>query len=151
MLEFAHALTGGIIAYKISSPAVSLPLAFFSHFLLDLLPHWNPSLTKEKQKFHQIRPKIFFFVLADCLFGLFLGLFLAFKSLPSTTKALTVIFGCFFGILPDLVESPYYFLNLNHPLFQKIINFQSKRQFNTTPFWGILFQVLYLIFLLSII
>lgn len=36
-----HMLSGAIIALTISQPAIALPLAFVSHFVLDALPHYG--------------------------------------------------------------------------------------------------------------
>jgi hypothetical protein len=39
-----HALTGAVIAAVIRQPLLSVPLAFFSHFLCDALPHFGVNL-----------------------------------------------------------------------------------------------------------
>ena len=151
MLELAHALTGGVIAYKIGNPALALPLAFVSHFIVDLLPHWNPHLAKEKKRFGFISKKTTFLVVVDSLIGLTLGLFLAFKALPDIKRMFFVVAGCFLAIFPDLVEAPFYFLHQKGKLMKKIVNFQGKIQYNA-PFWpGMLFQVLYVSALLYLI
>ncbi len=121
MLELVHAATGGIIAYKIGSPLVSLPLALLSHAVLDLLPHWNPSLTKEKKKSGKISSKTTLIIFFDCLIGLILGLKIAFLALPDTKKAIFVIFGCMAAILPDLIEAPYFFLNKKFPFLKNFL------------------------------
>ncbi len=36
-----HALTGALIGFSISDPWVALPLAFLSHFILDVIPHYG--------------------------------------------------------------------------------------------------------------
>lgn len=151
MLEFAHALTGGVIASKIANPLVSLPLALASHFLIDLLPHWNPRLSIEKKKYGYITKKTFLVIVLDCLFGLFLGLFLAFRHLPDTSMMLKIIAGCFVGILPDLIEAPFYFLNWKNFRLTKIAVFQSSHQ-NNVSFWpGMVSQIIFTIVLLSLI
>lgn len=40
MTGINHMLTGGIIGASIASPAV-IPIAFMSHFVLDMLPHYG--------------------------------------------------------------------------------------------------------------
>jgi len=147
MLELVHAATGGIIAYKIGGPLVSLPLAFLSHFVLDLLPHWNPSLSKEKKKLGKISPKTILIIFFDCLIGLILGLKIAFLALPDTKKAIIVVFGCLAGILPDLIEAPYFFLNKNFPFLKGLISFQGEHQWNVPFVFGVSSQILLLILL----
>lgn len=151
MLEFAHALTGGVIAYKIGNPLVSLPISFLSHFIVDLLPHWNPSLSKEKKKFGHIKKRTLELIVLDSLFGLFLGLSLASKKLPDTKAAIFVLLGCFLGVLPDLLEAPYYFSH--QPVFKPkcLMKFQGKHQFNIPLVPGLISQILFTIFLLYLV
>lgn len=42
-----HALTGAIIGLTVHNPALALPLALLSHYLLDALPHFRPNLPDE--------------------------------------------------------------------------------------------------------
>ena len=147
MLELVHATAGGIIAYKIGSPLLSLPLAFLSHFVLDALPHWNPNLSREKKKQGRIGTKTMFVVFFDCLIGLFFGLKIASLALPDVNKAIFVILGCFAGILPDLVEAPYFFLNQKIPFLRGLVKFQNGHQWNVPIVLGISSQVLFLILL----
>ncbi len=151
MLELAHALTGGVIAYKIGNPALSLPLALASHFAIDLLPHWNPHISTEKKKLGFLSRKTTFFILADCLVGLTFGLFLAFKTLPDTKRMFFVLMGCFLAILPDLIEAPFFFFNKKGKFLKIFIKFQGRLQFNV-GFWpGMLFQAFYVSVLLYLV
>ena len=36
-----HMVTGAVIALVVKQPALALPLAFLSHFVLDALPHYG--------------------------------------------------------------------------------------------------------------
>jgi len=50
-----HALVGSLIALSLKQPALVIPLAFVSHYILDVLPHFgntNPSLDAH-QKFRK--------------------------------------------------------------------------------------------------
>src|SRR3990167_8457941 len=49
MTATAHALIGASIASKVVNPAVGIPLAIISHFLADLVPHWDAG-TNHRQK-----------------------------------------------------------------------------------------------------
>jgi hypothetical protein len=44
MLLTPHAVSGATIAVLIPDPARSVPLALASHFLLDIVPHWQETL-----------------------------------------------------------------------------------------------------------
>jgi hypothetical protein len=37
-----HALTGALLGFTISNPAIAIPVAFISHFALDAIPHYDP-------------------------------------------------------------------------------------------------------------
>lgn len=41
MTGLNHATTGAVIALVVKQPALALPLAFMSHFVLDALPHFG--------------------------------------------------------------------------------------------------------------
>lgn len=151
MLELVHAATGGMIALKIGHPLISLPLAVLSHFILDLLPHWNPNLTKEKKNKNKISKKTILIIFFDCLIGLVLGLKIASLALPDTKRAIFVIFGCLAGILPDLIEAPYFFFNKNFPFLKGLISFQNKHQWNISIASGIIFQLVFLLLILSLV
>lgn len=45
-----HALVGAAIGLSIKEPALALPIAFLSHFALDLLPHFGFKDWHERQK-----------------------------------------------------------------------------------------------------
>ncbi len=45
-----HALTGALIGLAVSNTAVALPVAFFSHFLLDSLPHFGFTDLKRRDR-----------------------------------------------------------------------------------------------------
>ena len=47
MLETPHVAVGAAIAASIPNPLIAIPLAFASHFALELVPHWNPHLNTE--------------------------------------------------------------------------------------------------------
>jgi len=143
MLESLHSLTGAVIAYKIGNPALSLPLAFISHFVIDLFPHWNPGINHEKKKLGYLSPQTTSLIFLDCLLGLFFSLYLSLKVLPNISHALFILAGSFLAILPDLAEAPFFFLNSQTPFLKKLIKFQSRYQWSV-PLWpGIILQVVY--------
>lgn len=151
MLEFTHSLTGGVIASKIGNPLIALPAALLSHFLVDLLPHWNPGLSKELKKYGRISQKTFRLVMADSFFGLFLGLILASRKLPDIRSGLMVVLGCFLAILPDLFEAPFYFLGWKNSRCQRLHQFQSEHQFKVSFWPGIISQIIYSLLLLYLV
>ncbi len=44
MLTSPHAATGALIGSLVPHPLLAIPLAIFSHYLLDTVPHWQETL-----------------------------------------------------------------------------------------------------------
>jgi hypothetical protein len=150
MLEFAHALSGTVIAYKFHNPALGLLLALASHFAIDLLPHWNFGLDEEKKEYGKISKKTVCFLVGDCLLGLALGLYIASKAYPDLQKVIIVLTGGLLGVLPDLVEAPFYFLGIKNKHIDKLLAFQKAHQWNVSFWPGIISQVIFVVALLLI-
>lgn len=141
MLETPHALVGAAIATKIPNPAVSLPLAFASHFVLDMVPHWNPHLNTELKKHGHVTKKSTYIVVADVVLSLVLGSFVATNFATSNIHMFYIFGGAFFGVLPDVVEGPYFFLKWKNELVQKWLKFQKSIQVDTTVVPGLVTQL----------
>lgn len=150
MLEFCHAITGATIASVIPNPLISLPLCFVSHFVSDLLPHWNPHLFTEKQNKGKLSHKTLIFIFSDVFIGLVLGLWITSISFPDTKKMIIVILGSLLAVSADLIEAPYYLLNWNNKFIKKLISFQRSHQRNVSFWPGMIFQILYSVLLLGI-
>lgn len=132
---------GAAIAMKVVNPALAIPLAFGSHFLLDRIPHWNPHLNTETKKYGKPTKKSTVIVIVDVCASVALGLFIASKALPNTSRATTVLIASFVSILPDVIEGPYFFLGIKSKFIKKWIAFQKSFQADTTIIPGLLIQV----------
>ena len=141
MLETPHVIVGAAIATKVVNPALAIPLAFASHFILEKVPHWNPHLNTEKKTYGRVTPKSTKIVIADALLALFLGTYISSLVLPNINHALTILASCFVSVLPDLVEGPYYFLNMKSRLIEKWIAFQKALQNDTSVVPGLITQL----------
>lgn len=150
MLETPHVVLGATIAVKIGNPLLALPISFFSHFLLEPLPHWNPHTYTEVTTKGKLSKTSVAIIWADALTALFLGLWIASKSLPDINKAALIVASCFFSALPDLVEAPFFFFGWRQPLILKIIKFQRSIQFNVSPLPGLIFQAIFVLILLNL-
>lgn len=95
MLSTPHLLVGAAIVGTIKQPEIALPLAFLSHFALDMIPHWDGGGPRPPYK-----TKMFVKVIVDYLFGLSLVYFL---TRDSDRQAL-ILFGAFLGTAPDFIE-----------------------------------------------
>ena len=137
MLETPHVAVGAAIATAIPNPLIAIPLAFASHFILEKVPHWNPHLNTEIQKYGQKSTVI---CVIDASVALALGSFIAWGQLPDTAHAVTIMLASFFSVLPDVIEAPYFFLKQRSDFIKKWITFQKSIQEDTTPFWGFVTQ-----------
>ncbi len=130
MLETPHALVGMVIVAVIPNPLVSLPLAFLSHFAVDMLPHWNWK--------PDVRPLSLLGIVLDLILLEIIVGYLAFQS----SLQLDLVAGAFFAILPDLLEAPYIFFGSNNRYLKKLMLFQKSIQNRAPVLPGILTQLL---------
>lgn len=142
MLETPHVIVGAAIATKVANPALALPLALGSHFLLEKIPHWNPHLNTETEKFGRPTKKSTKITILDTFIALASGLFIASKVLPDTAHAVTILAACFVAALPDIVEGPHFFLGYRNEIIKRWIKFQKAIQIDTSIIPGLITQVL---------
>lgn len=140
VLETPHVVVGAAIATQVSNPFLAIPLAFGSHFVLERIPHWNPHLNTEKNKNGKVSKQTTIIVAVDVALSLVLGFYIASRVLPDTAHFYTIIAACFFSVLPDVVEGPYFFLDINNPYIKKWIKMQKSIQNDTTVIPGLLTQ-----------
>lgn len=134
MLETPHVVVGAAIATKVVNPALSIPLALASHFVLDRVPHWNPHLYTETQKFGQPSRKSTFVGAADIAISLGIGFFVASRFLPDYQKSAVVLACSLASVLPDLIKYPYYYFKARIPLLVRWVKFERSLQVNA-GFW----------------
>jgi hypothetical protein len=141
MLETPHVIVGAAIATKVLNPALAIPLALGSHFLLDKIPHWNPHLFTETKKYGQPSQKSTFIALADVGAALGIGLFVASRYLDNPTMVVVILASCLASVAPDLVKWPYYFLKKRGGILEKWVLFERSLQVDTTFWPGIFTQI----------
>lgn len=142
MLELPHVIVGATIATTIGQPALALPLAILSNFILDIIPHWNPHLFTEVQNKKKLSHKSLVIVLIDASLGLIIGLFLAFRFYPDLTKVIYILSGSLLASIADLVEAPYFFLNVKNRYLLKLIHLQRSIQVDVPIVPGLLTQII---------
>lgn len=100
MTSTAHALVGAAIATRIGDPVLSGSLIISSHFLLDIIPHWDFG-TNWKGRSKQATGAL---AIADTVFA-FLVVFVLFQNLlPLEWLILAPVL----ANLPDWMEAPWY-------------------------------------------
>lgn len=142
MLATVHTFIGVVLALKLKNPALVFPAAFFSHFILDLIPHWDFFTMCAVSETHEnITRKDKIRALLDFLVGLGLGLFFVFRALPNRQLATTLFFSAALTNLPDALEAPYVFLGNKNAVTIAVMKLQHTLH-NKEPLpWGILTQV----------
>jgi hypothetical protein len=142
MLETPHALLGAAIAVKLGNPALSIPIAFASHFILERVPHWNPHLYTETEEFGKPTSRSTAIATVDSIVALTGGSLIALSQLPNLYMTLTVLFTAFAAVIPDVIEAPYLFLNYKKPWLKKYILWQKSIQVDAGLYLGLLTQFL---------
>jgi uncharacterized protein involved in cysteine biosynthesis len=132
MTATAHALAGAALAVKISNPIIGLPIALISHFLLDLVPHWDFG-TNWKKKTKRL---LWLQSTLDVLLGFGLVLWLFSGRVDPVYLWIMVIF----AQLPDWLEVPSLFMGFNVPPFSWIKNLQTTIHNRLQLPWGLATQ-----------
>lgn len=133
---------GAAIAMKVVNPALAIPLAFGSHFVLDRIPHWNPHLNTEVKENGKPTKKSSIVVIVDVCASIAIGVFIASRALPSTSHATTILIASFASVLPDVIEGPYFFLGMKSRFIKKWIAFQKSFQVDADIIPGLLTQII---------
>ena len=140
MLETPHVAVGAAIASQIPNPLISLPLALASHFILEKIPHWNPHLNTETEKYGRPTLKSTLITAVDSTLALTLGIFIASRFLPDLPRTFTILSACFISVLPDVVEGPYFFLGVRNQIIKRWIAWQKSIQIDASPLPGLATQ-----------
>ena len=144
MLETPHVALGIAIAVAVPSPLISIPLAFASHFVLDMTPHWNPHLNTETKKYGYLTNKTLLIIGLDLACAAVLTAFVSKGNI-------NILLASFASILPDVVEGPYFLLGWKNEFVKKWISFQKSIQSDANIYWGLLTQILVILGALYII
>ena len=133
-----HLVTGALIAAVVPVPALAIPLAFVSHFVLDALPHFGDTNK------HSWLNRHFNYILAvDIIVGL--AFLLALAILQPLHWVLMLVCAAV-SVSPDALWIPYYLsdrkgIELEHGRLSKLF---KKIQWAERP-WGIYVEVLWFV------
>ena len=138
MIGFNHTLAGAIIAVVTPAPLVPL-VAFLSHFLLDMTPHFGKS-----KRFTPYTTEFKWLLVADATLC-FTSLFFAWWLFPHLWFIIAI--GAFFSTLPDFL----WLFRGKSKRFQWFFTFAEKIQWGERP-WGWILELMYgVIFVLILI
>jgi hypothetical protein len=96
MIAVVHLLAGAVIGAYINSPPTIVALAFFSHYLLDLIPHIDPETFAEGHSLSTWTQRLSF------VLDITAALVIAWLLLYTHQRWSFVILGSIAGLLPDV-------------------------------------------------
>lgn len=146
----AHAVVGAaVVAALPGHPLLGISAAFASHFLVDAIPHYDyrirsASIHPKKgapMKFDKALLLDFFSIGSDFALGILLGVLLF--STPATRWLIAA--GAFAGMFPDALQFAYTRMpRLLGPLQRFHQWIHSPNGMRSTPVWGVVSQILFL-------
>lgn len=133
MTATAHALIGGAIAAGIPNQPLGVALAFASHPLADLIPHWDFGWGwREKSK-------VILFLESATDLGI--GIILSYFIFGINTDFRYFLACILAAELLDLIQAPYLILNWKVPPFSWVYHIQHNMQGDAKLPWGIITQI----------
>jgi hypothetical protein len=147
-------MVGIAIGASVQNPFIAVPLAFVTHYVGDLVPHWDffDHFPTKKEMFSGWPVKAFF---ADVIFGIALGLgftLYALRILGDTNLALNIFLCGIASVTPDGMYAPILFVDRKNKLLRFSYRIQGKMHSHAGALWGNItqFGVLILAFLLTV-
>ncbi|MFA6022482.1 MAG: hypothetical protein WC781_00160 [Candidatus Pacearchaeota archaeon] len=140
MFYLIHALAGIFIGKSLNSLILISLLAFISHFLLDMIPHWDGHFDKSdfiKSGKAKIKKSTFLLRAVDGILGISAIIFFYYQF-----NLIGVLIGGFFAVLPDMIKIGYYSKLKNNKYFNNYLKFHAKIQRDVSRNFGIIIQIL---------
>ncbi len=135
MTATAHALIGASIATKIVNPIIGIPLAIASHFVADLIPHWDAGTNHRKKTKLRLKTE----AVLDVLLGFALVLIL-FKT--QTIQNPIYMFSMVIAAqLPDWLAAPDFMFSFKVPPFSWMQKIGHETNTRMQLPWGLVTQV----------
>ncbi len=105
MRAINHAVTGALIGLIVTRPVLALPLAVASHFVCDVIPHYDPDLTHSSIREWIHSKKFRYLLYADAFLCFCVVLVLAIRH-PAHWELSAIC--AFLATSPDLFSIPLY-------------------------------------------
>lgn len=142
MLLTPHTFVGAAIAVAVPNPLIAVPLAFVSHFVGDLVPHWDfYSGTLPAERIKGWRPIA---VMADLVFGVATGMTFTLYGLwvqDSSSLALNFFLCGIAAVLPDALCATTLY-GKSFKSLKWLYSLQEKLQIQAKLPWGIITQII---------
>ena len=135
MTATAHALIGASLATRISNPLLGIPIAILSHFIADLIPHWDAGTNHRQKSIMRLRAE----ATLDVLLGFALVIIL-FRNFAQTNPMylFTMVIA---AQLPDWIEAPSWMFGFKVPPFSWLDWLGHKLQSRLQLPWGLVTQI----------
>lgn len=133
MLSTPHLLVGATVGSLTPNPFAAFIAGFLSHFIMDMIPHydWKP-----------IGWKLKMLTFIDFFFGAALLFYLT----KNSVHPFVIWAGAMGGVFPDILAAPYYLLNMRVNFLEPLRRIHGKAQkIKVSTFAGVLTQVITLI------
>lgn len=133
MTGINHVVAGALIAAALPQPALAIPLAFASHFVMDALPHYG-----DTSKHSWLNGNFKYILGADLVLA---GMFILGLALWQPAAWGLMIICAVIAYSPDFLWLPYYIAHLknNHKVESRLIKFMKRLQWGERP-WGIIVE-----------
>lgn len=135
MTATAHALIGASLATKIVNPVIGIPAAIASHFIADLIPHWDAGTNHRNKSRLRLKMEAVLDVLLG--FALVLILFRT-QTAQNPVYMLSMVIS---AQLPDWLAAPDYMFGLKVPPFSWMQKIGHETQTRMQLPWGLVTQV----------
>jgi hypothetical protein len=133
MLVLPHVATGAALGALIGDPLIVVPAAIASHFILDVVPHWQETMAPYHPTW-----KTYTRIPLDI--GLAIGFVTYAVSLqPSLMPA--IVLGAIFASIPDIDVVTIKLPKLQRGLVKRYWDWHCKIQQETTSLWGVATQL----------
>lgn len=106
MLITPHLLVGGATGEASQNIPLVITASFLSHFLLDMIPHFEPGSLHKEENYKLIK-RDWIIIFIDLALGIFLISLLYFSF-----KNYLILLGAFFAILPDFIDNVPFWKDL---------------------------------------
>ena len=133
MLELSHSLIGASLAKLIPNPYLGLPISLLSHFLADLVPHWD----LRTRQLNRSKAQIIFLSLTDASIGFLISYLLFYSTVPLWYLTIMI----FTAQLPDWLEAPWHIFDWHFPPFSIIKKIQHFFHWKLDLPWGLIIQL----------
>jgi hypothetical protein len=138
-----HVLTGAVIATVVGSPAIAIPVAFASHFVLDAIPHFGIHEDDVlKRNGHWLFRGV---IITDTTLTI-AALAIVPVVLRSAVSGWFVLAAMVAALIPDLLWIPHFIHEVRHNVVRarnKFMTLHQRIQWSETP-WGLLIELLWI-------